>query len=94
MPMSNVVTICHITRRICFSMSSSSAATEKKMASPSWIGQKKWAQHELFRSNSACYKANEKVTILPSSKSNILKHANATMPRNVTSFSMVTSDNF
>ncbi len=49
------------------------------------------AQYELFRSSSACYKAVEKVTILPSSKSNFHKPVNATIPRNVTSSTMVTS---
>ncbi len=43
------------------------------------------AQYELFRSRSACYMAIEKVTIPPSSKPNLHKPDNATMPRNVTS---------
>ncbi len=87
----DVVTPCHIPRRICSSISSSSAATVKEMARHHGLVKFSKAQYELCRSSSACYKAIEKVTILASSNSNLHKPAHATMPRNVTSSTMVTS---
>jgi len=49
------------------------------------------AQFEQFRSIIAYYRAIKKVTIPPSSKINLSRLNNATMPRNVTSSTMVMS---